>query len=359
VSTMPFTEFMTDRIALVKRDGVRREGIPASVQRDKVFIADASLIIEPGDVIERIASNGLREFFEVVDPGFYEKHGGIDAHYQVRVRRTSSLAEPQTVEPRPREPRSKLEPWGVIAAVVFELDSDQVIELGSLAGLSIDWSLSGKESYSHGTRKRAYRPRVDDAIAELDDADRLRVAWVLSSELIRRHPEREAQLRERLAAIGWAIDGGVIRPAAGNIAELFFPTGSEHDAYVRLRDIVQSAKAAVTIVDPYVDSSILTILGTAQVPLDIRILSFGVPADFAHEVKKFVQQHHPKALEVRKTKEFHDRFVILDATRCFHVGASIKDAGLRGFMVSQVQDPSNVRALLKQVDDAWATAIPL
>ena len=207
-------------------------------------------------------------------------------------------------------------------------------------------------------RKRAYRPRVDAAFSELGDSNKLRVSWVVSSELVRRHPEKERELRERLSAIGWTLDGGVIRPASGDVAELFFARGSEHDAYVKLRDIVGSAHTAITVVDPYVDSSILTILGTCQESLDIQILSHNLPNDFMHEIAKFKKQHDPRCLEVRRTTEFHDRFIIVDNARCFHVGASIKDAGLRAFMISQVQDPANVRSLLAQVGQSWGSATP-
>lgn len=353
---MSLSSMMRDQVTLIKQHGERREGIRASVQREKVFIDDASLIIEPGDFIERVASNGLKELFDVVDPVFYEDTGGIPAHYQITVRRASGPQEPPQPQVTGSASQPGLHPWGVIAALVFEMDSDQVIELVSLTGLPVDWSVSGKEGYSHATRKRAYRPRVDTAFSELKEADALRVAWVAASELIERFPEKEAELRDCLGVIGWTFDGGVIRPSSTTVAELFFPTGSEHDAYVRLREIIQSAKSSVTIVDPYVDTSILMVLGTSQACLDIRILTHKLAADFTLESQKFVQQHKPKSFEVRRTREFHDRFIILDSSRCYHVGASIKDAGLRAFMVSQVQDPENVRALLKQVEDSWAGA---
>lgn len=257
------------------------------------------------------------------------------------------------------ETSSGLHPWGVLVALAFELGSDEVVEIFSLAGLEIDWSLTPKQDYSHATRKRAYRPRVDEAFSALGDEEKLRVSWVVSSELLQRRPEVETDLQDRLRAIGWTLDGGAIRPATGDVVELFFPRGSEHDAYIKLREIAGSARSSLTIVDPYIDSSVLTILGTCGEGLDIRILSHNLPSDFAHEVSRFKKQHGPRSVEVRRTGEFHDRFVVVDTSRCFHVGASIKDAGLRAFMISQVQDQTNVRSLLKQVDKSWESATPL
>ena len=229
------------------------------------------------------------------------------------------------------ERASNLHPWGVISAFIFDLDSDEVVNIISLTGLAVDWSVTPKESYSHSTRKRGYRPRVDMAFSRLNDSEKLRVAWVVSSELVRRHPDKETELRKRLSAIGWTLDAGVIRPSSGEVVELFFPKGSEHDAYIRLRSIIQSAKKSITVVDPYLDSSILTLLGTSGKSLEIQLLSCNLPADFIHEVGNFKKQHMPRSLEVRRTREFHDRFIVVDDTSCFHIGASIKDAGGRAF----------------------------
>ncbi len=84
---MSFDDFMTDRVTLIKRSGERVPDIPASVQRNKIFVNDSSLLIEPGDLLERVASNGLRETYEAVDPAFHEEFHGIAAHYQITVRR--------------------------------------------------------------------------------------------------------------------------------------------------------------------------------------------------------------------------------------------------------------------------------
>jgi hypothetical protein len=87
---MPFDSFMTDRVTLIKRSGERAEDIPASVQRGKIFINNARVLIEEGDRLERVASNGLREAYEVIDPGFHETFHGIEAHYQIEVRKETT-----------------------------------------------------------------------------------------------------------------------------------------------------------------------------------------------------------------------------------------------------------------------------
>lgn len=105
---------MTDRVTLIKQSGERVPDIPASVQRNKVFVNDASFVIEPGDLLERVASNGLRETYEVIDPGFYENFHGIEAHYQITVRRSVSVLARPTTKKRQVESSSGLHPWRAI-----------------------------------------------------------------------------------------------------------------------------------------------------------------------------------------------------------------------------------------------------
>jgi hypothetical protein len=144
--------------------------------------------------------------------------------------------------------------------------------------------------------------------------------------------------------------------------EKFFPKGSQHDAYVEIRSIVKQAQVSVTIIDPYMDSSMFIMLGTLgpqKITVQLLAQSRNIPRDFAYEAKKFVLQHTWAALEIRMQADFHDRFVILDDKRCFHIGASIKDAGNKAFMISEVEDPKNISDLVSNSMTSWTKAVPV
>lgn len=95
---MSFEDFMTDSIIVRKQDGDLIEGLKASVQRDKIFLHRSDVRIEPRDLIERHASNGAIETFEVIDPGFHEAFHGIEAHYQMSVRKLGLPEAKQRIE---------------------------------------------------------------------------------------------------------------------------------------------------------------------------------------------------------------------------------------------------------------------
>ena len=82
-----FDEFHTDNISIIKSNGQRYDGLKASVQRDKIYFEDSSILVEPRDLIRRNMSNGGVETFEVIDPGFTEAIMDFEANYQMRVRK--------------------------------------------------------------------------------------------------------------------------------------------------------------------------------------------------------------------------------------------------------------------------------
>lgn len=83
---MALASLMKDKVDLLKQDGTRVSGLQASVQQGKIFTF-AKEVITPQDLIIRTTSIGAEETYEVVDPVFYEQHGSIAAHYQIRVRK--------------------------------------------------------------------------------------------------------------------------------------------------------------------------------------------------------------------------------------------------------------------------------
>ena len=91
---------MNDTVSLVKPDGHRYEGLKAAVQRKMIFTNDPKIPIEEGDVFERIrGTSGIVERYRVVDAGFYEGMGGIDAHYQTRVEKITKMESPASKPP--------------------------------------------------------------------------------------------------------------------------------------------------------------------------------------------------------------------------------------------------------------------
>jgi hypothetical protein len=170
----------------------------------------------------------------------------------------------------------------------------------------------------------------------------------------------ENELNDALQQIGWELRGGKLVALGASVRELFFPDGTHHDAYVQIRQIMQTATTSIDLVDPYVDGSVLTLFTACAMPgMHFCVLTAKSPADFALEASKWRKQHTGNSLDVRTTGEFHDRFLIVDKMKCWHIGASVKDAGNKVFMLSQVEDNGIRASILQQVQKSWASATVL
>ncbi len=160
-----------------------------------------------------------------------------------------------------------------------------------------------------------------------------------------------------LRRIGWRIEEDRLVPVSVDVRELFFSKDTQHEAYVEVRRLFQQAKSSITVIDPYLDSSVFTMLKTIfSQYVKIHLLTSSIPKDFCLEAHKFLSQSSKFKLEVRRSREFHDRFIILDGIDCWHVGCSIKDAGNKAFMLSKIEDQNNQDALIAQLEKRWSTA---
>jgi hypothetical protein len=86
------------------------------------------------------------------------------------------------------------------------------------------------------------------------------------------------------------------------------------------------------------------------------ITSTRVTPDFYHEANLFRTQYSTVNLEIRTANDFHDRFVVVDQRECYHIGASIKDAGKKAFLISRLEDPPVIALVHKHIDETWNRA---
>jgi hypothetical protein len=140
--------------------------------------------------------------------------------------------------------------------------------------------------------------------------------------------------------------------------QVFLPSGSPHDAYIQIRLIIQQAATEVLIIDPWVDETLWPLLTNIPRSCKVRVLGEHLKGDFKLEAAKFAAQHGT-SIEIRTTTKYHDRFIFLDGKRCFHLGASIKDAGNKGFALSEFERPQLVAATLADAEIEWTNAAPV
>ena len=116
---------------------------------------------------------------------------------------------------------------------------------------------------------------------------------------------------------------------------IFFD-GQIYDAYNLIIEIIKKAENKITIIDNYVDDSVLEMLSKKQDNVEVIILTSNKSNIKNIDIQKFNKQY--PTLKVAKTDKFHDRFIILDEKEMYHLGASIKDLGKKCFGINKIEN---------------------
>lgn len=130
--------------------------------------------------------------------------------------------------------------------------------------------------------------------------------------------------------------------------KVFFE-GQVWDAFELLISFVQKAESRVVLVDGYVDTTTLNILAKKAKGVSVTIWTHPKTKLTVRDIETFNAQY--PSLEVRHTTAFHDRFLILDGSEGYLVGASLKDAGKRSFAVTRIEDAAIVQTVLSKLDE--------
>ena len=115
-----------------------------------------------------------------------------------------------------------------------------------------------------------------------------------------------------------------------------FFQGQIFDAYVLFEKIIQGAKKDVVLIDGYVDLTILERFAQKKSGVNVTIYTHPQTALSKLDIQKFNSQY--PTLTVNHTTKMHDRFMIVDNTDLYHIGASLKDLGLRCFAFEKMND---------------------
>ncbi|MDE6584036.1 MAG: virulence RhuM family protein [Anaeroplasmataceae bacterium] len=116
-----------------------------------------------------------------------------------------------------------------------------------------------------------------------------------------------------------------------------------YDAYSYIKQLFLSASTSITIIDGYIDISVLDMLNDIHIP--ITIYTYPNANITNQDISTFSINHN---LNVFKTSLIHDRFIIIDSI-IYSLGASIKDAGKKRFVMTKLEAVS-VNDLLKNIN---------
>ena len=125
-----------------------------------------------------------------------------------------------------------------------------------------------------------------------------------------------------------AIQSKDIKPEKG----IFFD-GQIFDAYKFISDVIRTANKSIILIDNYIDDSVLTLFGKRNANVQVTIFTKDISRQLALDLDKYNSQYPP--VEIKEFKQSHDRFLIVDDKKVYHIGASLKDLGKKWFAFSK------------------------
>jgi hypothetical protein len=121
-----------------------------------------------------------------------------------------------------------------------------------------------------------------------------------------------------------------IEPTQG----VFFE-GQIFDAYRFVSDLLRQAEHSVVLIDNYVDDRVLDQLNKRSPGVTATLLCKKVSPSLQNDLNRHNAQYPPiRAIEFALS---HDRFLILDGSQVYHLGASLKDLGDKWFAFSRLE----------------------
>ena len=118
-----------------------------------------------------------------------------------------------------------------------------------------------------------------------------------------------------------------------------YAPGDVYRFFADLKNIVNGAKSGLMVIDPYFDGTAFdAYLSAAPSGIAVRVLADRYAGDVATYIDKHRLQYK-SSLELRSSKELHDRIVLVDDDAAWIMGGSIKDAGKKATYLIPLASP--------------------
>lgn len=152
---------------------------------------------------------------------------------------------------------------------------------------------------------------------------------------------KQLETDQKFEKVFRALESKDLIPTQG----VFFD-GQVFDAYELASKIIRSAKKNIVLIDNYIDEGTLTHLSKKTKAVKVLLLTKSISKQLTLDVKKANEQYPD--FELRPFTKSHDRFLIIDNTEVYHLGASLKDLGKKWFAFSKLEKNS-IANILKEI----------
>lgn len=129
--------------------------------------------------------------------------------------------------------------------------------------------------------------------------------------------------------------------------QVLFYDGQYFDAYDFISGLIRKAKETIVLIDPYCDERALPFLSNRNDGVNITICKSSKSKMLNNEIDTYAKQYGD--ITVFDNDNIHDRFLILDKSECYSLGASLNYIGRKTFVVTKIEDEKIIHSILERV----------
>jgi hypothetical protein len=279
---------------------------------------------------------------------------------QVQVMFDSDLADMYQTETKFINRAMKRNPNRFPKEFAFQLTAEEWNSLRFPSG-TINLKYQSGTSSFHGGRRTLPKVFTEQGVAMLSAVLQTNIAIKVSIQIMNAFVEmrkviaNHSGLLQRMEGIEYkqletdqkfeqvfkALESKDVIPAQG----VFFD-GQVFDAYELTSKIIRSAKQSIVLIDNYIDETTLTHLAKKKKEVTVLLLTKSTSTQLSLDVQKANAQYGN--FEAKTFTQSHDRFLIIDQTEVYHLGASLKDLGKKWFAFSKM-DKQSVSNILNSI----------
>ena len=139
---------------------------------------------------------------------------------------------------------------------------------------------------------------------------------LLEDKIDRKFAEQDAKIEDLNKQVDFFVRTA-LPPVEG-----VFHNGQIFDAYKFATDLIKSANKSLVLIDNYIDESVLLMLSKRKPGVSANIYSYPISYTLRQDLQKHNRQYSP--INIHNHTTSHDRFLIIDDTEVYHIGASLK-----------------------------------
>ena len=169
----------------------------------------------------------------------------------------------------------------------------------------------------------------------------------------------KVEVEERIANPKWSsIDGKWFEEMWSSIGEevkednpVFFQNNKPYTGYMKVKELFCGAKRNIQLIDPYINEVLLTLIQELDPSVNIQVITDKLQGD--SEIQYKVLKKERGNLEIRKSKDNHDRYLIIDERKVYLLGCSINTIGSKTSTIVPIEHKFVMKEIIDYFKLSW------